>query len=638
MNMSSGGWLNIAGGQLWNGGWQNITWSANQSSLNIANGARFDMADGQSVYVDALTGSGTVDKNTAGSIVLNIGVNGGGGTFNGIIQNTLGAIELIKTGTGVQVLSGANSYSGATVINGGILRLDNPLALGGTSGIAVSNSTLVLNTAGVAITAPITINGNGGDNGYSYTSIAAPGGGTSYLGGLLTVGASGGRIWGTFSGGTTLIVTGGISGAGNQLLLYGESGTITLTNNPVVLGTLNAFGLNICVANNAVSNLIAEWGGGSAGINLNVANAFTNAPSLTIGNSNPSSFGLLNLNNYKLTVSSITNCVGSSDVITGGPSATLTVSNVSSQCYYNGSIKGVGLSLTKNGAGTLIIAGTNNTYTGATTINGGTLLIEGALNSGGGNVSVNSGGTLSGTGTVNRAIAINSGATLSPGDNNPGVLMIGSNCILNAGAILNYRLGFTNDQVIVTGNLTLGGTLNITDSGGFTTGTYTLFTYSGALTNNVLNIGATPDSSLVYQIDANTVDQVRLVVLTQFAAWQLQYFGCTNCPNAAPAADPYGKGMSNTNQFLAGLNPTNSASVFRVSKVAPNSSGFLVSWPSVPGKTYKVLYSDSPGGPWQEDLPSSQITADTGQTSLSYTDATIGSAVRRFYRIRLVTP
>ena len=36
----------------------------------------------------------------------------------------------------------------------------------------------------------------------------------------------------------------------------------------------------------------------------------------------------------------------------------------------------------------------------------------------------------------------------------------------------------------VTGNLTLGGTLNITDAGGFITNTYALFTYTGVLTYN----------------------------------------------------------------------------------------------------------------------------------------------------------
>ena len=42
------------------------------------------------------------------------------------------------------------------------------------------------------------------------------------------------------------------------------------------------------------------------------------------------------------------------------------------------------------------------------------------------------------------------------------------------------------------------------------------------------------------------------------------YFGCTNCAQAQPNADPYGKGLSNTNQFLVGFNPTNAAAYLHV--------------------------------------------------------------------------
>jgi hypothetical protein len=44
-----------------------------------------------------------------------------------------------------------------------------------------------------------------------------------------------------------------------------------------------------------------------------------------------------------------------------------------------------------------------------------------------------------------------------------------------------------------------------------------------------------------------------------FATWQLAYFGSTNSPNSLPNADPDGDGMINSNEFLAGFNPTNSA-------------------------------------------------------------------------------
>src|ERR1700722_18572831 len=52
-----------------------------------------------------------------------------------------------------------------------------------------------------------------------------------------------------------------------------------------------------------------------------------------------------------------------------------------------------------------------------------------------------------------------------------------------------------------------------------------------------------------------------------FTIWQEQYFGSTRNPIAAPDADLCGKGITNTNQFLLGLDPTNCSSVFRILSV-----------------------------------------------------------------------
>ena len=53
-----------------------------------------------------------------------------------------------------------------------------------------------------------------------------------------------------------------------------------------------------------------------------------------------------------------------------------------------------------------------------------------------------------------------------------------------------------------------------------------------------------------------------------YASWALQYFACTNCAIADPDADPLGKGMSNTNQFLAGFDPTNSTAYLHIISIA----------------------------------------------------------------------
>ena len=74
--------------------------------------------------------------------------------------------------------------------------------------------------------------------------------------------------------------------------------------------------------------------------------------------------------------------------------------------------------------------------------------------------------------------------------------------------------GGVNDLVAVTGNLTLAGTLNITDAGGFGTGVYRLFNYGGTLTNNVMTIGTVPSGVTpgALTIQTSVANQINLVV------------------------------------------------------------------------------------------------------------------------------
>jgi fibronectin-binding autotransporter adhesin len=92
---------------------------------------------------------------------------------------------------------------------------------------------------------------------------------------------------------------------------------------------------------------------------------------------------------------------------------------------------------------------------------------------------------------------------------------------LNSGSILNYQLGVpnivesgTNDLVIVDGKLTLAGTLNITNAGGFGGGVYRLFNYTGSLTNNGLAFGTLPAGFTATDLLLQTsqAGQINLVV------------------------------------------------------------------------------------------------------------------------------
>ena len=82
------------------------------------------------------------------------------------------------------------------------------------------------------------------------------------------------------------------------------------------------------------------------------------------------------------------------------------------------------------------------------------------------------------------------------------------------------------------------------------------------------------------------------------------------------------------------LNPT----MAFCAKFSVNAAGNpVITWPSVPGKTYQVQSSSILGGAWQS--VGSQVTAASGQASISVTDTSVTlSGAGRFYRVMLLSP
>jgi fibronectin-binding autotransporter adhesin len=114
--------------------------------------------------------------------------------------------------------------------------------------------------------------------------------------------------------------------------------------------------------------------------------------------------------------------------------------------------------------------------------------------------------TLGGSGVIGGPLMVN--GTLAPG-NSPGTLTVSNDLVVNDGAVLQYQLGASSDLTVVGGNLTLGGTLNITSAGGLGANNYTLFTYTGSLSGNSA-LGVTPPG-YSYYLNTNTAGQVTLV-------------------------------------------------------------------------------------------------------------------------------
>jgi len=95
--------------------------------VQIAAGATLDLG-GSSQRIGSLTGSGSTDgriTTSGGPATLTLGGDNTHASFYGTIQ---GDLTLAKEGTGTQILGGANSYGGATVVNGGTLALELPAA------------------------------------------------------------------------------------------------------------------------------------------------------------------------------------------------------------------------------------------------------------------------------------------------------------------------------------------------------------------------------------------------------------------------------------------------------------------------------------------------------------------------------
>jgi hypothetical protein len=169
-----------------------------------------------------------------------------------------------------------------------------------------------------------------------------------------------------------------------------------------------------------------------------------------------------------------------------------------------------------------IAAATGNVLTvgtGGTVIRTGFLTITdgNTLNLAGGLIQAvtTSSGTVRGFGKVSGNATITSGGLLCPA-NSLGPLTFSNNLTLASNATTTVQLGTNFNSTVVSGNLTLSGTLNITDGGGFTSGTYALFRYGGTLTTNgspsILRIGTVPDTNLIYAVDISSNGCVKLSV------------------------------------------------------------------------------------------------------------------------------
>ncbi|MBW8863951.1 MAG: autotransporter-associated beta strand repeat-containing protein, partial [Verrucomicrobia bacterium] len=129
------------------------------SPVSLASGATLDLT-GISQTIASLSdvsGSGGLVTNSVGTVTLTLS-SGGTNTFSGPIASA-NAINLVKNGTGMQTLNGANNYSGNTTVNAGTLAFGQPTLPSNATVTVASSAVLNLNFAGTNPVSGLVLNG-----------------------------------------------------------------------------------------------------------------------------------------------------------------------------------------------------------------------------------------------------------------------------------------------------------------------------------------------------------------------------------------------------------------------------------------------------------------------------------------------
>ena len=364
-----------------------------------------------SMTVTANSASALVlDANTGSGTVLNVGAvtrNTGGTVDFTLPSGTQSASNGFRTSTGnlagSTIIGGYATVSGtdwASVNNGNIVGLS---ANGGyvNDAWAAGNNTTVVSGSSAVPTSSTT------DSLRFNTAVS----GTVSLAGLNTISTGGVLVTGNVGANPSAIVSGTLVGP--------SGGDLTIIQN----NASSALTIGSVLADNNTSNLVKS---GTGTLSLTAANTYKGTTYLNAGILNVTSnnnlgspttpAGSLLFNGGTLQMGA-NNLDYSARFSTAGNQPIRIDTNGKSNTNVNSGISGVGTSLTKLGAGTLILNVTADTYTGPTNILGGTIQLVGILNSLGVNsaVTIAAGATFDCNGLSNSIGSLSGGGTVTTG-------------------------------------------------------------------------------------------------------------------------------------------------------------------------------------------------------------------------------
>ncbi|HWK64894.1 MAG TPA: autotransporter domain-containing protein [Rhizobiaceae bacterium] len=425
-----------------------VTANAGAGALAVT-GMHF-ATDGYRIEGDriALSGAG-------GESIVRVGdgtATGAGHTAT-IAAELTGTSSLVKTDFGKLVLTGDNSYSGGTRIEGGTLSVSRDANLGGAAGALNLNGGTLQNTSGFS------------------------------TGRAIMLGAGGG----TFETGAHLTLAGPISGAGDltktgvaTLTLTGDNsyGGDTLVESGTLVGSVASIRGNIGNAGTVVFEQAADahFAGAIVGLGADGAMIKRGAGALTLEGTSTLDW---TVEAGRLTAQAA-RFFG--DVTIAG-AGDLTFEE-SANAAYVGVISGDGAFI-KAGSGVLTLSDDSSGFIGHTDVMAGTLVV-GSGAALGGTIDVLSGATLGGSGTVGTT-TVRAGATIAPG-NSIGTLAVAGDYRQETGSTYQVEIdpAGNSDRIVISGTATIaGGTAFVVKApGGYGTGRYTILTADGGVTGN----------------------------------------------------------------------------------------------------------------------------------------------------------
>lgn len=321
-----------------------------------------------------LTAAGTI---TGATFALTIG-GVGNGTLSSILGTTTGT--LTKIGSGTWTLSGQNTFTGATTIGNGTLKLganggatNSPLGTTGGATSVMSGAVLDFNGFTMATAEAVTVNGRGIGNGGALIGNAGTFSGVITQGsdsrivnnsGTMTVSAAIGGVFNLYVSGSGNITTSAVFAANALAITKQGSGTFTVTGANLYTGATRVDAGTFAYA--ATTTLVGTNLTVNGGVFNNGANADTIGTVTLVGGTITNSAALTGTA-YTFESGTVSGILGGAVAVTKNTNNTVTLTGVNT----------ISSTLTIN-AGTVAISGSGSAVSvTAITINlGGTLTLD----------------------------------------------------------------------------------------------------------------------------------------------------------------------------------------------------------------------------------------------------------------------